>query len=268
MTAEERAVSARSMEVYAGMVDRMDWNIGRVIDYLAETGELDDTVVIFMSDNGAEGAIVEAMPLRGAADRRADRKVLRQQPGQPRPAHVVHLVRPALGTSRHRAVAPAQGVHHRGRNPGRRLRHLAGLRPPAADRHRVQRPSWTSRRPCWSWPGTAHPGTSYRGREVAPMRGRSLVDYLSGAAETVHDADTGTGWELFGRRAIRQGDWKALYLPAPYGPGSWQLYDLASDPGEIDDLAGVTARQAGRAACAVGSLRRGNRRDPRSRLRV
>jgi arylsulfatase len=85
--------------------------------------------------------------------------------------------------------------------------------------------------------GTTHPGTSYRGREVAAMRGRSLVEYLTGAAENVHDADTGTGWELFGRRAIRQGDWKALYLPAPYGPGSWQLYDLASDPGEIDDLA-------------------------------
>jgi arylsulfatase len=69
------------------------------------------------------------------------------------------------------------------------------------------------------------------------MRGRSLVEYLSGAAEAVHDADTGTGWELFGRRAIRQGDWKALYLPAPYGPGAWQLYDLSVDPGEIHDLA-------------------------------
>jgi arylsulfatase len=69
------------------------------------------------------------------------------------------------------------------------------------------------------------------------MRGPSLVEYKTGAAETVHGDDTGTGWELFGRRAIRQGDWKALHLPAPYGPGGWQLYDLASDPGEIDDLA-------------------------------
>src|ERR1700759_2173556 len=50
--------------------------------------------------------------------------------------------------------------------------------------------------------GTEHPGTQYRGREVAPVRGRSLVAYLSGAADAVHDADTGTGWELFGRRAI------------------------------------------------------------------
>ncbi len=65
MTAEERAFSARTMEVYAAMVDRMDWNIGRVTDYLADTGELENTVVFFLSDNGAEGAIVEAMPLYG-----------------------------------------------------------------------------------------------------------------------------------------------------------------------------------------------------------
>jgi len=64
-----------------------------------------------------------------------------------------------------------------------------------------------------------------------------MVQYLSGDSEAVHQADAGTGWELFGRRAIRQGDWKALYLPAPYGPGTWQLYDLSGDPGEIDDLA-------------------------------
>ena len=69
------------------------------------------------------------------------------------------------------------------------------------------------------------------------MRGRSLVPYLAGDTEAVHDAVTSTGWELFGRRAIRQGDWKALHLPEPYGTGTWQLYDLSADPGEIEDLA-------------------------------
>ena len=138
MSADEQALSARSMEVYAAMVDRMDHNIGRVIDYLTETGELDNTVVIFLSDNGAEGAILEAMPILGGADRRRDRKELGQQPRQRRSCQLVHLVRPALGAGRHGAVPTAQGVHHRGRHPGRRVRHLAGLRPPAPDRHRVQ----------------------------------------------------------------------------------------------------------------------------------
>ena len=68
------------------------------------------------------------------------------------------------------------------------------------------------------------------------MRGKSLAPYLTGAAEAVHDEATATGWELFGRCAIRRGDWKALLLPPPDGPGHWQLYDLSSDPGETNDL--------------------------------
>ena len=62
----ERALSARKMEVYAAMVDRMDWNVGRVIDYLKQTDQFEQTVVIFLSDNGAEGAQLEALPVFGA----------------------------------------------------------------------------------------------------------------------------------------------------------------------------------------------------------
>ena len=58
MTDEERKLSARSMEVYAGMVDRIDQEIGAVLKYLDESGEMDNTVIMFFSDNGAEGAAV------------------------------------------------------------------------------------------------------------------------------------------------------------------------------------------------------------------
>ena len=224
------------MEVYAGMVDRMDWNIGRVIDYLAETGELDDTVVIFMSDNGAEGAIVEAMPLRGAQiaaqiEKHCDNSL----DNLGRPTSFIwygpRWAQAATAPSRlHKAFTTEGGIRvvgfvtwpgfARQGEIGTAFATVMDIAPTVLE-----------------LAGVAHPGTAYRGREVEPMRGRSLVEYLSGGAEAVHDADTGTGWELFGRRAIRQGDWKALYLPAPYGPGNWQLYDLSADPGEIDDLA-------------------------------
>jgi arylsulfatase len=65
LSADERQYSSRTMEVYAGMVERMDYNIGKVIEYLERTGELDDTFIVFMSDNGAEGALLEAIPLFG-----------------------------------------------------------------------------------------------------------------------------------------------------------------------------------------------------------
>ncbi|KAJ0353890.1 hypothetical protein COL154_011991 [Colletotrichum chrysophilum] len=61
----ERKESARKMEVFAAMVELIDENIGRVIDHLESTGELDNTFVLFMSDNGAEGAALEAIPMMG-----------------------------------------------------------------------------------------------------------------------------------------------------------------------------------------------------------
>lgn len=64
MTAEERAISAKKMEVFAAMVELIDTHVGRVVGYLEETGELDNTFVLFMSDNGAEGAALEALPVR------------------------------------------------------------------------------------------------------------------------------------------------------------------------------------------------------------
>jgi arylsulfatase len=236
MTDDERARSARSLEVYAGMVDRMDWNIGRVIEYLSDTGELDNTVVIFLSDNGAEGAMVEAMPLRGAQivaqiEKHCDNSL----DNLGRPTSFIwygpRWAQAATAPSRlHKAFTTEGGI-----------RVVGFITWPGFERQAEIGTAFATAMDIaptvLELAGVEHPGTSYRGRKVEPMRGRSLVAYLSGDSDAVHGVETGTGWELFGRRAIRQGDWKAVYLPAPYGPGAWQLYDLSSDPGEIDDLA-------------------------------
>ena len=65
LTEEERAFSARAMESYAGMVENLDHNVGRVLAHLEAIGEADNTFVLFMSDNGAEGASYEARPVMG-----------------------------------------------------------------------------------------------------------------------------------------------------------------------------------------------------------
>ena len=52
----ERQCSIKAMEAYAAMVEQMDSAIGRVIDHLKQTGDYDNTMIVFMSDNGAEGA--------------------------------------------------------------------------------------------------------------------------------------------------------------------------------------------------------------------
>jgi arylsulfatase len=67
LTLEERKLSARKMETFAAMVDMIDTNVGRVVEYLKSTGELDNTMILFMSDNGAEGAVLEAVPVSASS---------------------------------------------------------------------------------------------------------------------------------------------------------------------------------------------------------
>ena len=63
LSAADKAKSCRSMEVFAAMVESIDENVGKVVDYLEEIGELDNTFVCFMSDNGAEGMLLSLSAL-------------------------------------------------------------------------------------------------------------------------------------------------------------------------------------------------------------
>jgi arylsulfatase len=83
--------------------------------------------------------------------------------------------------------------------------------------------------------GIQHPAT-YKGREIEPMQGKSWVGMLEGDTQSPRTSDDWLGWELFGNRAIRQGDWKITWLYEPLGTEDWQLFNLAEDPGEQQDL--------------------------------
>ena len=82
-----------------------------------------------------------------------------------------------------------------------------------------------------------YPEGSYKGREILSQSGVSFVELLAGRRTAIHDASTTFGWEIFKRRAVRKGDWKALWLEPPFGKGRWQLFNLRVDPGETRDLA-------------------------------
>ena len=74
------------------------------------------------------------------------------------------------------------------------------------------------------------------GRPVVPMQGSSVLDFFSGNIKTPYASAGQVGYELFGMKAFFDGDWKILWMPPPFGPGDWQLYNLREDPGEIVDL--------------------------------
>ncbi len=257
LTPEERASSARRMEVYAAMVDHLDRAVGRVIAALRASGQLDNTLIVFTADNGPEGSVIDG-PRRPDATP-ADLAALKIDnnlanigrgnsyvgygPGWAQansaPSWLVKGYTTEGGT-RTSAFITGKGVV--GGRISQALVHITDVAPTLL-----------------AVAGLRQPG-SYAGHAILPFEGRSLVPLLGGGTGAVHTADEAIAWELFDGRAIRRGNWKAVYL-APgaskylteRGDGRWKLFDLAGDPGETTDLA---AREPARLADLVAAWNR------------
>ncbi|KAF4465227.1 Arylsulfatase [Fusarium albosuccineum] len=245
---EIRKASSRAMEVYAGMVDRMDWNIGRVIDYLRKTGEYENTFVLFMSDNGAEGASYEAQPIVGDSimahvEKYYDNSLENIGRGN---SFVWYGCRWAQA-----ATAPSRLYKMHSTEGGCRVPLV--VRPPVSmsvaskERSGVITDAFCTVMDIvptvLDMAQLQHPGPHYKGREIAPLRGRSWTKFLSLIHEAdgvskaqVHDQDYVMGFEIAGSGALRRGDWKITFVPAPKGPQRWELFNIREDPGEVDDL--------------------------------
>ena len=75
------------------------------------------------------------------------------------------------------------------------------------------------------------------GHELPALLGKSWGPVLAGTSESVRTEQDYLAWELFGNRAVRQGDWKLRWEFKPIGKGDWELFNLATDPGERTDVA-------------------------------
>jgi len=224
LSEEERRQSARRMELYAAMVEHMDANIGKLIGYLKTTGLYDDTLIIFLSDNGPEGNIMEmGRPWDNSRLEDWGKKGTFIQYG-PAWAQVsagpLRMFKAFLseGGIRTPLIVAGTGVTGGGRISDA-VTHIMDI--PATILEAA---------------GVAHP-ESFEGRQVAPLQGKSLSPVLGNVSQAVRAPSDWLGWELFGNRAIRQGNWKLLWLCEPHGAGHWQLYDLKADQGETKDLA-------------------------------
>jgi arylsulfatase len=84
--------------------------------------------------------------------------------------------------------------------------------------------------------GIQHP-KKFRGRKVEPIMGKSLIKVLSGSQTELYGKNEYISGEMLNGMWTRKGDFKAMSVAPPYGPGKWQLYNLAKDPGETRNLA-------------------------------
>jgi len=84
--------------------------------------------------------------------------------------------------------------------------------------------------------GASYP-KSREGHDLPPLMGKSWGPVLAGQAESPRTEQDYLAWEIFGNRAVRQGEWKIRWEYKSFGKGDWELFNLAADPGERKDLA-------------------------------
>jgi len=230
----DKAYQARRMEVYAAMAEAMDHQIGRLIGHLKETGEYDNTVFVFLSDNGAEATDPYALAVgRWWLDQHYNRDLDRLGskgaysvigPNWARAAtSPLSTYKFFAGEGGIRVPLIISGVPNMVKDASPRihqsLTHVNDIVPTLLDLAKVQ-----------------HPGTTYKGQTIYPLTGHSLLPVISGTAKRVRGPDEVLGYELSGNKALFKGDYKLLSNLAPVGDGQWHLYNIMKDPGETQDL--------------------------------
>jgi len=240
LSAEEQAIESRGMEVYAALVSDLDIYIGKLIDYLKSIDEYENTFIMFMSDNGAEGVKREAGngPFARWAARCCDNSL--ENIGSVT-SYVSYgpnwAVASATPWQRHKTSAFEGGIHV----PA--FIHYSGLESTGAQNNAFATvmdllPTFLD------LAETEHPGAVYKGREVFPVKGNSMLPILTGESEFVHAEDEYMGWEHRQHSSIRQGDWKIVWDPTMGLEAKWQLFNLAEDPSERNDLIEVNPEKA------------------------
>jgi arylsulfatase A-like enzyme len=229
------------MEIYAAMVENTDFHIGRLLDYLKKSGQLDNTLVIFCSDNGANGAEIHLYPGTDQAwvERNSDNRFenwgrqgsrIAQGSGWAQASVTPFRLFKgfiAEGGIRAPLIVSGPGVKGEGKIVSA-VAHIMDMAPTFLE-----------------IAGATYPEI-FEGREIVPQRGQSLVSLLAGKSDSVHAEDHAIGFELMGWRAIRAGKWKITWIDQPFGESDWQLFDLSVDPGETNDLANTNPEVLGR----------------------
>ena len=227
----QRKVELKRMRIYAAMIENMDHHIGRLLDNLRDRDSDRETIIIFLSDNGAEGNAVDQIMdndywIPSTFDNRLD--------NLGRQGSYVWL---GLGWAQ-ASVSPFH-LHKSYTTAG-------GLRTPAIV-HSSDGRTGTGLKDAiitvrdiaptiLELAGVAQPDGSYNDKPVHRMSGTSILDYLGGRADAVHGNEP-LGWELYGSRALIKGEWKAVRIFPPAGTGHWELFNVKTDPSETANLA-------------------------------
>ncbi len=239
LSPEQKKYQAKRMAVYAAMVEAMDFHMGRLIAYLKDIGEYENTIFVFTSDNGAEpsGPADPNTALTRFTLARQDYKNDYETLGLKGSFN-------SIGPSFASAAASPLSYYKFYSGEG-------GMRVPLIIAGEVL-PSQSAMTSAFAFATDIAPtilelagaekplprfgALRYGGREVEAMTGRSLVPLINGEQDRIYELDEPIGYELGGNSALFQGDYKIVLNRGPVGDGQWYLYNIVDDPGETRDL--------------------------------
>lgn len=232
---DRKRYEAKRMAVYGGMVEAMDFHIGRLIDHLKATGQYDNTLFVFTSDNGTEvsGASDPNAPLAqlfvGNQGYTTEYETLglKGSFNSISPSFASASASPLAfykfyageGGLRVPLIISGQLVVNKG-ELNHALSHVTDITPTIL-----------------SLAGIKAPDGRFGGRPIEPMIGRDLMPIVRGEVGRVYAEDEAIGYEVGGNAALFRGDHKIVRNRGPVGDGLWHLYNIVSDPGETKDLA-------------------------------
>jgi arylsulfatase len=238
LSGEEQRRLARVMATYSAMLESQDSHVGILLNYLRETGQLDDTLIIYMSDNGPEGT-----DDRGELSNAMATKWVEANFSQ----DFDHIGRgdsySFIGTDwANAATGGLQWWKWFIGDGGIRVP-LIVVPPKGEEFVRAgQKPSgFVSVKDVpmtvLDYAGVTHPQSTFKGRQIVPPSGVSLRPFFEGDADRPRTEEQWVAFELFGNAYLAAGDFKAIRVrKGMYGDGQWHLYNIAEDPGEMRPL--------------------------------
>ena len=228
LSSKEQATAARQMQVNAGMIEAADYHIGRLLDHLEDTGQLENTIVVITSDNGPESGVTKfGNPIYdlmlGAIHRLEGFDTSPENMGLPGSLTAIgpewasvsaspfnlYKFYSSEGGLRVPLVIAGPGVEATGIKDA--PVHVTDLMPTLLDAA----------------------GIDY---DSGALYGRSILLVLAGETNETRGANESFGAEVSGNAALYRGNWKLVRTALPRGDFTWRLFDLSVDPGETTDL--------------------------------
>jgi arylsulfatase A-like enzyme len=231
LSPDKQRLQARRMEVYAGMAEAMDAEVGRLVQHLQSSGQYDNTVFVFLSDNGSDPADPFNIPSANAWVRMNYQVDVEPLGGK----GTFSANGPSWASA---TVGPLQGYKDFASEGGLRVPLIVSGLPGVASGRVVSALTHVNDivPTLLDAAGIASHQGQYAGRTVQALSGHSLLPLLQGKADYAYRPDEPLGYELAGSAALFLGDYKLVKNIAPLGDGQWRLFNLRQDPGETQDL--------------------------------